>query len=51
MFNINGKTRIPTLCGGFVTIGIIFLLIVYAIIKLDMLLSKSNPNISSFMEE
>ena len=50
-FRLRGREKIPTFCGSLATTVIISILAMYALIKLEQLLSRSNPNITSFFEE
>ena len=44
-FNMGGQSQITTICGGLVSIFVLFLTIVYASIKGQHLLEKKNPTI------
>ena len=50
-FRLRGRENIPSLCGGLATAAILGILAMYALVKLEQLLSRSNPNITSFFEE
>ena len=50
-FNLSGKPAITTYTGGFLSIGIIIVMMSYAYLKLDQLMAKHNPNISTLNEQ
>ena len=50
-FNLRGKHQISSVYGGMLTIMILTVMLLYSGIKLEMLLYRQNPNISSFTEE
>ena len=49
-FRVGGREKFPTTLGGVVTVFMFSILSIYSLIKLEHLLSRSNPNISSFTE-
>ena len=50
-FNLAGKTGVSSLYGGFMTLALMFTLMLYALVKLVHLTSRHNPNISTFLNE
>ena len=50
-FYLRGKPKISSSIGGLLTLVMIGVLLLYATVKAKELLSRSNPNISSFEEE
>ena len=45
-FNIKGETHVNTIYGGIMTFIISFMAILYALLKLNVLINSVNPNIS-----
>ena len=50
-FNIGGETTVQSNTGGLVSISILSVTLLFALLKLQDLLTKHNPTISSFVEE
>ena len=50
-FNIAGFSNVRTHCGGLTTLIIILVLFMFALLKLQHLLSKHNPQVNSFVEK
>ena len=48
-FNIEGEGHIRTYCGGCVSLIIIYVLVLFAVLKLQHLLSKHNPQVNTFV--
>ena len=51
MLNLRGKARVPSMCGGLMTVLIITVMTVYSLFKLELLVSRRNPNVSTYLEE
>ena len=51
MLNLKGKARVPSMCGGLMTILIITVMTIYSLFKLELLVSRRNPNVSTYLEE
>ena len=51
MFNIRGKGAQGTLLGSCVSLSILVLIFFYAMVKLNVLFSKVNPNITEVKED
>ena len=49
-FNIKGETHVSTHCGGCFTLMIIFVIFMFASLKLQHLLSKHNPVVNAFVD-
>ena len=49
-FNIEGSRDIRTNCGGCVSLIIMYVLFLFAVLKLQHLLSKHNPTVNTFVE-
>ena len=45
-FNIKGETHVNTVFGGIMTFNITLLAILYAFLKMNVLMNRMNPNIS-----
>ena len=50
-FNLRGKSKVASIYGGLLTIFMVAIICLYAGIKLSKLINRSNPNISSYIEE
>ena len=50
-FSLKGKQQIPSVTGGVSTAIIIVVMLTFALTKLDQLLKRDNPNVSTFTEE
>ena len=50
-FNIAGETTVKSNTGGFVSISILSVTLLFALLKLEDLLTKHNPLISTFVEK
>ena len=50
-FNIDGKEKVNTIIGGFFTVIIFTIVLLYGITKFIHLESKNNPNVGSFTKE
>ena len=50
-FNIKGNERVNTITGGVLSIVLYMTVLMYSMIKLGHLISKNNPNISTFYQE
>ena len=50
-FNLKGKKTVSSVFGGLFSVILIIVMLLYAGIKLQMLLSRANPNVSTFKEE
>ena len=50
-FNIGGQQQVDSNTGGLVSISILFMVLTFALLKLEELISKSNPTISSSTQE
>lgn len=50
-FNLNGKGKVNTIAGGFLTVIILGVVLAYGTTKMIQLESKANPNISSYLKE
>ena len=48
---MNGNEKANTIFGGLVSVAICITLLLYAAIKLSMLVNRENPNVSTFTEE
>ena len=48
---MKGKEKISSSFGGLLTIALMVTMLLYAGIKLTMLVNQENPNVSTFMEE
>ena len=51
MFNLRGRKKVASLSGTIVSIIMTFILIMYSAVKFIQLNERSNPNISSYIEE
>ena len=51
MFNVKGKGTIQTKCGGLITLTIVIVILVYATIKFEHLVTKFNPQMSSYLQD
>ena len=49
-FNIEGHREVRTHCGGCVSLIIMYVLFLFAVLKLQHLLSKHNPSVNTFVE-
>ena len=49
--NLRGETKVPTVFGGLLTIVFFTIIFLYSTMKLQMMVSRANPNISTFTEE
>ena len=47
-FNVDGKEKIHTICGGVATMLISMIVLAFAALKLEHLISRYNPNMSTF---
>ena len=47
-FNMRGKVFIPSIAGGVLSFSIFYVLLLYAAVKLIQLVSRANPNVSSY---
>ena len=50
-FNIRGKTKIASLAGAVMSFAILFVMLIYGTIKMIQLSSRTNPNITSFVQQ
>lgn len=50
-FNIGGKTTVQSNTGGLVSISILSVTLLFALLKLEDLLTKHNPLVSTFVEK
>lgn len=50
-FNIRGESEVRTFCGGIVSSVIITVTILFALLKLQHLLSKHNPSVNAFEDK
>ena len=50
-FNFKGRTTVASWPGGIFSFAIVMVMMLYGAIKLVQLLSKTNPNISSYVEQ
>ena len=48
-FNLRGKSHVASYTGALTSGVIFFIMFVYSSVKLDHLLRRANPNISSFL--
>ena len=48
-FNMRGKTRIASVTGAFLSFVILFIMLLYGIVKYYQLHTRSNPNVSTFV--
>ena len=51
VFNVNGKYTIQTRCGGLMTLLIIIVVLLYAVVKFEHLVSRYNPLMSSYQQD
>ena len=51
MFNIKGKESVHTILGGVASICIFGVVVLYAVAKFAQLESRSNPTVSSYIEQ
>ena len=49
-FNMKGKTHVPSYFGAFMSVLVALIVTVYALTKFIQLISKHNPNVSSWIE-
>ena len=47
-FNMRGLLYVPSIAGGVLSFTILFVMLIYASVKLIQLASRSNPNISAY---
>ena len=50
-FNMRGRFHVPSLCGAFASVLITLIVTVYGMSKFIQMMSKHNPNISSWIEQ
>ena len=50
-FQLNGKQQVASIYGGILTILMLGLMLWYAGLKLEMLITRANPTVSTFKEE
>ena len=50
MFNIKGRSTVPSLSGGLISLLIIIVIGLYSAVKFKHMAEKQNPSISSFIE-
>ena len=50
-FNMKGKTHVPSYFGAFMSVLVALIVTVYALTKFIQLISKHNPNVSSWIEQ
>ena len=50
-FNIKGKEKVQSVYGGMLTIVCLIVMLLYAGVKLTMLINRENPTVSTFVEE
>ena len=50
-FNVRGRTEVKTLVGSFMSIGIMTLTMMFALLKLQFMLLRKSPVVSSFIDE
>ena len=51
VFNIRGKTSVSTWAGGLLTIAIATVVLMFAIIRFEHMMSKYNPNINDYYDD
>ena len=49
-FNMRGRSFVPSIAGGVLSFAIGFIMLMYATIKCVQMLSRANPNISSYLQ-
>lgn len=49
--NLRGKTTVATSFGGIISLLMFSIMILYAFIKFERLISRSNPNVSTYLEQ
>lgn len=49
-FNIEGEGHIRTYCGGCVSLIIVYVLFLFAMLKLTHLMSRQNPQVNTYVE-
>lgn len=49
-FNMRGKKKIPSLAGGFLSISVVMVVLLYATVKLSHLLTRHNPQITQYLD-
>ena len=47
-FNIKGETKVMTVSGGVLTIFIFIVFLIYALLKLEMLVTAKNPTVTEY---
>ena len=50
-FNIRGESEVRTYCGGIVSSVIMTVVVLFALLKLQHLLSKQNPSVNAFLDK
>ena len=50
-FNVQGKEKVSTPLGGILTLSLLSVLVLYGLLKLKYLLTRHNPNVSTFSRE
>ena len=50
-FNVRGKEKVSTPFGGILTLSLLSILVLYGLLKLKHLLTRFNPNVSTFRRE
>ena len=50
VFNLKGRESVRTYCGGCVSLVIMYVTFLFALLKLQHLLSKHNPTVNTFTE-
>ena len=50
-FNLDGREKVSSVFGGILTIAMLIVMLLYAGIKLIMLVNRENPTVSTFKEE
>ena len=48
-FNIRGKTKLTSWPGGFMTICVATIVLMYATVRFEHMISKINPNINDYL--
>ena len=50
-FNMRGRTTVASWPGGILSFSIFFIILIYATLKMLQLISRKNPNVSSYIEK
>ena len=51
MFNLKGKDHAPTHCGGVMTLMIIGVVLIYAIVKFEHMITRYSPQLASYSQD